>query len=114
MKTGIFATCMLVPVILIVIALISRARPQSDINHTIGYRSRRSMESQENWDKAQKLMAKYLLVIGCVLTVVSLAVGIIMVTTLEQTKMLIVFGILMVVQVISVLLVIPLVESQLK
>ncbi len=105
---------MLVPVILIVIALISRARPQSDINHTIGYRSKRSMASQENWDKAQKLMARYLLIIGVVLAVVSVIAAIVMVSMLEQTLMLIAFGVLMTVQVIAVLLVIPLVESQLK
>lgn len=114
MKAGIFAGCMIVPVVLIVIALISGARPQSRINSTIGYRSRRSMASQENWDKAQKLMAKYLLVIGCTLAVVSIIAGIIMVKVLGQTPMLIAFGVLMVIQVIAVLLVIPLVESQLK
>ena len=114
MKAGIFAMCMLVPVIIIVIALISRTKPQREINSTIGYRSKRSMASQENWDKAQKLMAKYLLVIGCVIAAISIVAGIIMVSVLEQPQMLIAFGVLIVIQVISILLVIPLVESQLK
>ncbi|MCR5475896.1 MAG: SdpI family protein [Lachnospiraceae bacterium] len=114
MKTGIFAACMLVPVIILAVALLAKARPQSRINSRIGYRSKRSMASQENWDKAQDLMARYLLVIGCLLTVVSAIAGILIVRYLEPTPMIIAYAILTLVQVIAIVLVIPLVESHLK
>lgn len=114
MKAGIFASCMLVPVIILVIALVSKARPQQDINSMIGYRSSRSMASQENWDKAQQLMAKYLLAAGVVLTVVSLVFAVFIVNRLTGSAPFIAIAILTVIQVVAVVLVIPFVESGLK
>ncbi len=114
MKTGIFAACMLVPVIILVVALIAKAKPNPEINSTFGYRTKKSMSSQENWDKAQELMSKYLLIIGIVLTVVSLIAGLIIVNRFVMPTLMVAYLILTVVQVVAILLVIPLVESQLK
>ena len=114
MKAGIFATCMLVPVIILVVALIAKANPKSEINSTFGYRTKKSMASQENWDKAQELMAKYLLIISVVMIAVSLVCAFFIATRLSQVQMIIGLSILMLVQALGILVVIPLVESQLK
>ena len=114
MKAGIFAGCMLLPVIILVVALIARAKPNKEINSTFGYRTKKSMSSQENWDKAQELMAKYMLIISVVMIVVSSVSAFFIVTRLSQIQMTVGFCILMLFQVLAILIVIPLVESQLK
>ena len=114
MKAGIFAACMAVPVIILVVALIAKVKPNPEINSTFGYRTRKSMSSQENWDKAQELMSKYLLIIGVVLTVVSLIAGLIIVNRFEMPVLAVAYTILTLVQVLAIIIVIPLVESQLK
>lgn len=114
MKTGIFVMCLIVPVILLVTGCISKARPKKDINSVIGYRSRRSRSSQEMWDKAQLLMAKYLIIIGAALLVISIAAGVFIASIADMNTMIIGVSILSCVQVAAIILIIPLVESKLK
>ena len=114
MKAGLFAICMLVPVIILVVALITKAIPNKEINSTFGYRSKKSMSSQENWDKAQELMSKYFLIIGIVLTVISIIAGLIIINRFEMPVMMVAVTVLVLIQVLATIVVIPLVESQLK
>lgn len=114
MKAGIFTACMIVPVIVLIVALISKFKPNPDINPTLGYRTKKSMSSQENWDKAQELSSKYLLISSIIVTIVSLIAGLIIVNKYEMPMLMVAYCILTVIQVLAIVMVIPFVESQLK
>ena len=106
---------MLIPVILLVLALVAKTKPNNEINRTFGFRTKKSMSSQENWDKAQELMTKYFFIIGVAEVIISAIAGYFIVTKFDNTTMmLMVYSILMVLQVLAIVIVIPLVESQLK
>ncbi len=105
---------MLIPVILLVLALVAKTKPNNEINRTFGFRTKKSMSSQENWDKAQELMTKYFFIIGVAEVIISAVAGYFIVTRLGNTMMLMAYSILMVLQVLAIVIVIPLVESQLK
>jgi len=113
MNTAIFISCLVIPVVLLIVGIVGKVKPAKTINPTVGYRSKRSRASQEAWDKAQVLMAKYMLLIGCVLLVISLVVAFI-ISRMEQSAMIVGVSVLSIVQVAGAVLVIPLVESKLK
>jgi len=46
--------------------------PSSEINNLVGYRTRRSMKSQEHWDFAQRLSGKLTGIAGCCMVALSL------------------------------------------
>ncbi len=114
MKAAIFTACMIVPVIVLAVALVSKFKPNQEINSTFGYRTQKSMSSQENWDKAQELSTKYLLIAGIVLTIISLIAGLVIVNKFEMPLLIVAYAILTVVQIVVIVLSIPFVESQLK
>lgn len=60
------------PIILIV-GFIMLKRPPKKINRIYGYRTKRSMKSQEQWDFAQKYSAKGLLRGGMLLTLAGIS-----------------------------------------
>ena len=68
--------------------------------------------AQEVRDKAQVFMAKYMMLIGGILLVISLIAAII-ISGLEGTAMIVGLSVLSIVQVAAAVLVIPLVESKL-
>ncbi len=103
-----------VPVIVLIVGLIAKARPARNINGVIGYRSKTSRSSQEMWDKAQMLMAKYLIIIGVMLLVVSAIAVFVMSNAVSGNSALIGVCILNTVQVAAIVMMIPLVESGLK
>ena len=105
---------MLIPVILLVLALVAKTKPNNEINRTFGFRTKKSMSSQENWDKAQELMTKYFFIIGVAEVIISAIAGYFIVTKFDNTMMIMAYTILMVLQVLAIVIVIPLVESQLK
>ena len=55
----------------ILTGLITYLFPPKKINFLYGYRTNRSMKSQESWDFAQKFSAKELMKLGFVLTALS-------------------------------------------
>ena len=114
MNIRIYAAGLLVPVIGLVVGLIAKAKPAKNINSTIGYRSKKSKSSQEMWDKAQVLMAKYFIMISAVLLVVSLIAGYFIASMSDWNSMIIGICILSIVQVLGICAVIPLVESKLN
>ena len=112
MKTAIFISCIVIPVVLLIVGIVGKFKPAKTINPTVGYRSKKSRASQEAWDKAQVLMAKYMMLIGGILLVISLIAAII-ISGLEGTAMIVGLSVLSIVQVAAAVLVIPLVESKL-
>ena len=103
-----------VPVIILIVGLIAKAKPARNINGVIGYRSKTSKSSQEMWDKAQILMAKYLIIIGVILLAVSVIAVFVMSNAVSDNSVLIGICILNTVQVAAVVMLIPLVEAGLK
>ncbi|MDR1801246.1 MAG: SdpI family protein [Lachnospiraceae bacterium] len=67
--TFIFLTCLL-----LVIGLIFWLRPPKKINTAWGYRSARSMKSQEAWDFANKKIGKYFMISGVIYAIAIVAV----------------------------------------
>jgi len=51
----------------LIIGLVFRFFPPRKINSFYGYRTSQSMQNQHKWDVAQKLSAKYLLVLASIL-----------------------------------------------
>ena len=103
----------IVPAVLLIAGVISTLKPAKTINDTIGYRSAKSRSSQENWDKAQKLMAKYMLIIGGIEAVLTVIASL-FVKGLTEQQFAIFLVVIMTVQTLGVVLVIPMVESRLK
>jgi len=62
----------IIPIIMIVVALIWKKNPPKQINSAYGYRTTRSLKSQETWDFAHKYMGKLLLYIGLIQFIPSL------------------------------------------
>ena len=105
---------LLVPVIVLIVGVIAKLKPAKNINAVLGYRTKRSRASQENWDKAQELMAKYMIRIGLVLLVISVICCFILKGIESEDVLAGAITALSIVQIIGVILVIPLVEGQLK
>ena len=66
----IVAAFFIIPVVEIILGLM---KPKKEINNIIGYRTAKTMSSQEMWDYGQLLMKKYMLRSG----IISLIIGII-------------------------------------
>lgn len=73
MYTFLFFMTMLTPILMILIGLLWKKQPPKQINRIYGYRTARSMQSQEAWDFAHAYHAKIWLVVGIVLLIFSLA-----------------------------------------
>ncbi|MCR4922521.1 MAG: SdpI family protein [Lachnospiraceae bacterium] len=103
----------LIPVLLGVIGLIFKKKPVKTINNKVGYRSKRSMASQESWDFAQKKMSDYCL-IAALITLIPAAIACFYVKnkTLETAG--IAVAVIMALQTVVIVLVIPFVEKKLK
>lgn len=102
----------IVPVLLLAAGLLCRFKPAKDINSTFGYRTAKSKSSQENWDKAQQLMSKNLMIIGAaelVITIIAMAFT----NGLNEQQYLIFMLIMVLVQALGAVLMIPMVESKL-
>ena len=61
-----------VPILMLVIGIVFQKHAPKEINGFIGYRTRRSMQSQEAWDYANKRMGEIWLALGVILLVVSI------------------------------------------
>ncbi|MDR2722189.1 MAG: SdpI family protein [Cellulomonadaceae bacterium] len=64
---------MLTPVILCAVSPLFTRLSRGTPNLMMGYRTPRSLKSTRNWQEAQRLAGRYLLVVGVVFTVVALA-----------------------------------------
>lgn len=62
----------LIPVLMLVIGIVFQKHAPKEINGFLGYRTRRSMQSQEAWDYANKRMGEIWLALGVILLVVSI------------------------------------------
>jgi uncharacterized membrane protein len=56
----------IVPLVLITMGIIQRKYPPQDINSVVGFRTRKSSKTQRNWDIAQQLCGKYLIISGVI------------------------------------------------
>lgn len=65
-------TLLVIPVVFIVAGLIQKNNPPKTINHTAGFRTKLSMESQENWDYANKQIGIYWARVGLIELVISI------------------------------------------
>ena len=62
----------LIPVLMLVIGIVFQKHAPKEINGFLGYRTRRSMQSQEAWDYANKRMGEIWLALGVILLVVTI------------------------------------------
>ena len=61
-----------VQILMLVIGIVFQKHAPKEINGFIGYRTRRSMQSHEAWDYANKRMGEIWLALGVILLVVSI------------------------------------------
>ncbi len=64
-----WAMSLLLPVIAVIAGVILQKCPPKKISGTVGYRTRRSRQSQEAWDTAQRLFGRYFVLYGVILCV---------------------------------------------
>lgn len=96
----------LIPVLMLVIGIVFQKHAPKEINGFIGYRTRRSMQSQEAWDYANKRMGEIWLALGVILLVVTIPLTLI----LEENGAVV----LIIAQTIALVLSIIPVEMELK
>lgn len=107
-----FLCDMTIPVILILTGIIFGKYPVKNINSAFGYRTRRSMASQEAWDYANSRFAKIYLIAGIILTAVFLGdktVAVLLETDIEK---ILTFNVI--IGIAACLLPIPIIEKELK
>ncbi|GEM_PF-346252 len=61
---------LIIPITMIITGLVFRSNPPKKINTLVGYRTKRSMESQEAWDFAQKRLGESCLKMGAFLLII--------------------------------------------
>lgn len=98
---------LIVGVLLTVIALLTKRYPPKKINHIYGYRTRRSMKNQRNWDFANQYSADLMLYVG----LMSLGIGIVAYYILSETAGLLTALLL---PCVLLILIIPMTEKKLK
>lgn len=69
-----FLGVLVIPVVIIILGKIFRDNPPKEINGIKGYRTKRSMASQEAWDYANRLMGKIYFIVGICLLAVTVIV----------------------------------------
>lgn len=107
------ATSMLVPGILIGVGAWMQSHPPKEINWVMGYRSTRSMKTQESWDFANRYSGMLMIRAGWITLAVSLVV-MLLVMFRSEAVVSAVSVVLIFCQLIPLLAVLPLVERQLK
>lgn len=65
---------LIVPLMMVILGKIYKDNPPKEINNVKGYRTRRSMASQEAWNYANKLMGKIQFTVGLCMLIVSVIV----------------------------------------
>ena len=65
-RAGMFVMHLFLGPVILGIALFFRVHPPAEINHTYGYRTTMSMQSQEAWDEAQRYSANAMIIAGVV------------------------------------------------
>ena len=68
----------LIPILILVIGIIFQKHAPKENNGFIGYRTRRSMQSQEAWDYANKRMGEIWLALGVILLVVTIPLSLLL------------------------------------
>ena len=68
----------LIPILILVIGIIFQKHAPKEINGFIGYRTRRSMQSQEALDYANKRMGEIWLALGVILLVVTIPLSLLL------------------------------------
>jgi uncharacterized membrane protein len=100
---------LLIPIIMVIFGLILKFKPPSKINGFYGYRTTRSMKSQNAWDYAQRRIGALWLYIGVILYI-AIAISMLFSPASKEYLSLIHGGIGM----IALLIGIPFVEKELK
>lgn len=68
----------LIPVLMLVIGIVFQKHAPKEINGFLGYRTRRSMQSQEAWNYANKRMGEIWLALGVILLVVTIPLSLLL------------------------------------
>lgn len=68
--------CALVPLTMLLCGVWMLRRPPKDINHLLGYRTRRSMKNQQTWDFAHRMCGKVWTIGGAAMLLPSVIVPI--------------------------------------
>lgn len=106
-----YITAIIIPIFSLICGLVTKKFPPKKINSFYGYRTTKSMKSDENWQAAQKYMSVFFIRYS----IVSLALGILL-----SAVCLIAFrrsympDAIMLIQAMGILFVFPAVEPKLK
>jgi len=106
-------TAMLVPAIYVVIGAWMQKHPPRDINLIVGYRTGRSMKSQETWDFANRYGGRLMHRVGWVTLIVSMIVMLLVIFRSETVVSIVSVAVIFC-QLIPLLAVMPMVEREIK
>jgi len=116
-KITMYAMLFLVPVLMFIIGRRVRKNPPKEINNLVGYRTRRSMASQEAWDYANERLGE-LMIKSSLLTLIVGFAGVVVMEFKhpdpEQVIFTILICIFMAIQVVIIILPMKTIEKELK
>jgi len=105
--------CMLLPSIMIILGMIFSKTPPKKMNKIAGYRTEKSMKSQETWDFANRYAGKLFIKWGSILLIFSILIPFMVRNALEDIQALLVVALVVLQTVIICFTIIP-VEKALK
>ena len=109
---------LLLPVITLILAGILSKKKPGEINRVVGYRTKRSMESQEAWDYANNRMTEIMKKLSIIMLIVSFMVGTVLfilylMGNMTENMYTVIFTCLIFVQALLMCLPIPVIEKEL-
>lgn len=108
---------LIIPIVMVVVGVITKAKPPKEINHIYGYRTKLSMSSQAAWDYANTEIGKLFFKWGIGMMVVSVIVVIVYMMTLGSAGVLtasISMCVIMIIQIIVMMAPVLIIEKNLK
>lgn len=111
-------TILVVPIVLVITALIFSKKQPGTINNLVGYRTKRSMESQEAWDYANRRMTTLMRTMSIIMLIASAVVGTVLFVLYLQGNMTegiysIIITLVILLQTVCVCLTVPVIEKEL-
>lgn len=82
---------------------------QVGINHSMGFRTSKSMKNETNWKKAQMLSAGYCQITGVLLIILNTIINITLKVAIEYKSLIIVA-----INIIALIILVPLINSKIE
>lgn len=111
MKLTDYLIVLIIPAVMLACGTVSKNFPPGSINSIYGYRTARSMQSEESWKKAQKYMSKFFADYGMISFLSGIALSALCLAFFKRDYM---PEVIMLIQTLGISAIFPIVETKLK